>query len=75
MKCVVCHSGNTRAGKTVSVLERNGAMLVFRDVPAEICENCGEEYLSEQITTHLLQLAEAAARAGIQVEIREYAAT
>jgi YgiT-type zinc finger domain-containing protein len=73
MKCVICHGGETRPGKTVNVLERNGTTLVFRDVPAAVCENCGEEYLAEQTTTHLLELAEAASRAGVQVEIREYA--
>jgi hypothetical protein len=49
-------------------------VLVFRKVPAEVCEVCGEEYVSEQITASLLETANEAARSGVQVDIREYVA-
>jgi hypothetical protein len=48
--------------------------LVFRGVPAQVCENCGEEYVDEDTTRDLLQVAEEAARAGAQVDVREYVA-
>lgn len=31
-------------------LERGGSVIVIKDVPAEVCENCGEYYLSEATT-------------------------
>lgn len=49
-------------------------VLVFRRVPAEVCEVCGEEYVDEQTTSRLLTAAEEAARSGVQVDVREYAA-
>ena len=31
-------------------LQRNGTTTIFKEVPADVCENCGEYYLSEEIT-------------------------
>jgi YgiT-type zinc finger domain-containing protein len=72
MKCVVCKNGETRPGKTTVTLEKDGATLVFKGVPADVCANCGEEYVDSEITAALLKSAEAAARSGVQVEIRQY---
>jgi YgiT-type zinc finger domain-containing protein len=74
MKCVVCKQGETKSGKATITLERDGTTLVIKGVPASVCANCGEEYVSEEITTRLLKSAEEAARAGVQVDVREYIA-
>ena len=74
MKCVVCKKGETKIGKATVTLEKDGATLVFKGVPAQVCASCGEEYLDQEITARLLQSAEEAARSGIQVEIRQYTA-
>jgi len=72
MKCVVCKQAETRPGKATMTFERDGVTLVIKGVPARVCPNCGEEYVDEAITRQLLQAAEEAARAGVQVDIREY---
>jgi YgiT-type zinc finger domain-containing protein len=74
MKCVVCKKGETKSGKATVTLEKDGATLVFKGVPARVCGSCGEEYVDQEITARLLQFAEEAARSGIQVEIRQYTA-
>jgi len=74
MKCVVCKQGETKVGKATITLERDGTTLVVKGVPARVCTNCGEEYVSEEITARLLKNAEEAARAGVQVDVREYIA-
>ena len=74
MTCVVCKSGETRLGEVTITLERGGTTLVVKKVPAEVCVNCGEEYVDEQTTTVLLKTADAAAQAGVQVDIRDYIA-
>lgn len=74
MKCVICKHGVTIPGKVTVTLERDGMTLVVKGVPARVCENCGEAYLDEAISRQLLETAEKAVRAGVQVEIREYAA-
>ena len=47
----------------------------MKNVPAEVCSNCGEEYVAEDTTAHLLKTAEDIAHAGVEVDIREYVAT
>ncbi len=74
MKCVICKQGETQPGKATVTLERNGMTLVIKNVPARVCANCGEEYVDEKAASRLLREAEEAARAGVQVDIREYIA-
>jgi YgiT-type zinc finger domain-containing protein len=74
MTCVICRHGETRDGTTTVTLERGGLTLVVKGVPARVCESCGEEYLDEETTARLLRDAERAAREGVQVEVRSFAA-
>jgi YgiT-type zinc finger domain-containing protein len=62
----------TRSGKATVTLERDGTTLVIKNVPAQVCSNCGEEYVAEEITARLLKAAEEAVRAGVKVDMREY---
>ena len=74
MKCVICKQGETFPGTTTVTLDRAGATLVFKNVPAEVCANCGEAYVDETASERLLQIADEAARTGILVDVREYRA-
>ncbi len=74
MKCVICKEGETRPGKTTTTFERAGMTLVFKNVPAQVCANCGEAYVDEEISQSLLHTAEEAIRSGVLVDIREYTA-
>ena len=74
VKCVICKQGETAPGKVTVTLERDEMTLVVKGVPASVCENCGEEYLSEDVSARLLSLAEDVARSGVQVDIRRYIA-
>ena len=74
MKCNICKQAETRLGKVTLTLERDGLTLVIKCVPAEVCPNCGEEYVDEQITRKLLKTAEEASQVGVRVDIRDYVA-
>jgi YgiT-type zinc finger domain-containing protein len=74
LKCAVCEQGMMEEGPVTVTLERDGMILVFKKVPAEVCEVCGEEYIDEQTTAKLLAVAEEAVQAGVQVDVREYVA-
>ena len=73
MTCVICKTGVTRSGTTTITLERGKTTLVFKQVPAVVCDNCGEAYLDELTTQTLLEIAENAAQSGVQVEVRNFA--
>ncbi len=74
MKCVICKLGETNAGLTTVTLERGHAAVIIRDVPADICENCGEYYLSEAVAEKVQNLAEHAFQHGVEIEVLRYAA-
>jgi len=74
MKCVVCRQGETHPGAATVTLERNGLTLVIKGVPAQVCDNCGEEYVDEAVVAELLDTAEEVAADGTQVDVREYRA-
>jgi YgiT-type zinc finger domain-containing protein len=74
MTCVICKHGQTHPQAVSVTLERGPLTLVFKSVPADVCENCGEQYVSSQTSTRLLEEAEKAAAAGVQVEVRAFAA-
>ena len=71
MKCAICRNGETVAGKTTVVLERGGTILVFKKVPARICDNCGEEYISADVNRGLLARANEAVRRGVDFEMMQ----
>jgi len=74
MNCVICKQGDTQPGNVTVTLERGGTTLVFKQVPAQVCANCGEAYLDDATTSQLLEDAEAALKAGVQVEVRAFVA-
>ncbi len=74
MKCVICKLGETEPGFTTVTLERGDLLLVTRQVPAQVCSNCGEAYVDEETAERLLDSAAEMAAAGEQVGIRRYVA-
>ena len=75
MKCVVCKQADTRPGVTTVTLERGDSTYVVREVPAQVCPNCGEDYIDSRITAELLTTAERLSQAGAQIDVRRYAAS
>ncbi len=74
MRCVICKHGETEPGLVTVTLERDESIVIIKRVPAEVCDNCGEYYLSDVITEQVLQRAEMAVSNGAEVEIIGYAA-
>ena len=74
MKCVICKHGHTSHGKTTVVLTKNKVSVIIREVPADICENCGEYYLDEETTKKVLEIAQQAVERNVELEICDFAA-
>ena len=74
MKCVICKHGETKPGLVTVTLERDECIIVLKKVPAEICDNYGEYYLSDAATEQVLEKAESAINNGAELEIIRYAA-
>jgi len=74
MKCVICKYGNTAQGLVTVTLERDNYIIILKQVPADICQNCGEYYLSESVTDLVLKRAESAINQGTELEVLRYVA-
>lgn len=74
LTCVICKHGETRPGRVTVPLQRGETTVIVKDVPADICENCGEYYLSETVARQVLEYGEQAVRSGAEVEILRFAA-
>ena len=70
MRCVICQFGETEPGTTTVTLTRDETTIVIRDVPAQICTTCGEEYVDAATGKRLSQIAEAAVNEGVHVNLR-----
>ncbi len=57
MECAICKNGTTKQGLVTFTLERGSVIIVFKNVLAMVCENCGDFYLSAETTKLLLDKA------------------
>ncbi len=74
MRCVICKAGDTAPGTVTVTLQRGDTVVIVRDVPAEVCRNCGEYYLDEAVASKVYRQGEAAVQRHAEVEILRYAA-
>ena len=74
MRCVICRHGETAPGKATVILQRGETTVIIKDVPAEVCENCGEYYLDGAISAKVLEMAEDAVLKKAEIEILRFAA-
>ncbi|MDM8522280.1 type II toxin-antitoxin system MqsA family antitoxin [Desulfococcaceae bacterium HSG8] len=51
-RCDLC-GGILSAGKTSLEIRRNGDIIILNDIPADLCEQCGESYISAEISEKL----------------------
>ena len=58
MKCPICKFGKIQKGFRQVVLIRGNTTVIFRNVPARICNDCGEYYLDEQIAQAIYNRAD-----------------
>ncbi|MCA1915850.1 type II toxin-antitoxin system MqsA family antitoxin [Methanospirillum hungatei] len=72
MKCAMCKRGETKPGVTSVLLTRDNFTLVMRDVPAEICDICGEDYIDGEIAKNLYHMAEKMQKQGTLLDVRKY---
>lgn len=75
MKCITCKNGEMKPGKASVLFDLpGGGIVVLRDVPATVCDQCGEKYFDEATTGRILKQAREAEAAGTDVQVHRYAA-
>ncbi len=74
MRCVICKQGELKSGAVTATLQRGETTIIIKGVPADVCEKCGEYFLTDEVTKHLLSRADEAVQKGAEMEILKYAA-
>ena len=58
MSCLLCKHGIYSPGTVTVKLERNAAIILIKNVQAEVCDICGNHLLNRATTRKILELAE-----------------
>ena len=58
--CPVCHGGRKQAGRTTFTVDLGFGVVVVRDVPAQVCDLCGTDWLEDSVAEKLEQIVEQA---------------
>ena len=59
-RCPVCHGGHKQPGTTTFTVELGFGVVVVRDVPAQVCDLCGTDWLEDSIPEKLEKIVEQA---------------
>ena len=74
MKCLICKVGETEPGRASIYFEDGGKGILVEDVPAHVCNACGEARLDAAVAENVRHSAEAAWDSGLRIEAIQYAA-
>jgi YgiT-type zinc finger domain-containing protein len=67
-QCPLCR-GNKENGFTIFILDLGFGLLIVRDVPANICSQCGERWIPSYVAEKLEKIADDARRKKPELEI------
>lgn len=74
MKCAICKTGESQSGHVTVTLQRGNTVVIIKEVPAQVCQDCGEYYLDEPVAQRVYAQADDAAQRHAEVEVVQYAA-
>ena len=69
--CFFC-KGNLELGTTTHVVTLKNCIVIFKNVPCETCDQCGETYFSDDVMEVLENLLEVAKTIVSEVSIIDY---
>ena len=67
--CPVCKNGMLKKGTTTVTVERGETLVIFKKVPADICDNWGAYFPDDTTSEDLFKRATDALNKGTELEI------
>ena len=67
-QCPLC-GGDKKPGSTTYSVDLGDGVVVVRSVPAQICSQCGEEWIDSQTAQALEEIVKTAKKGHRQVEV------
>jgi YgiT-type zinc finger domain-containing protein len=62
------------SGRIMVTSQREEMVIIIKNVPASVCENCGEYTLDEAATKQVMNLAEQAVANHAEIEVLQFIA-
>ena len=69
MNCTLCKNGKLKKGTTSKMFEKDGSIVVFKNVKAMICDNCGTKFFDSDTSIRLLNKARELRKQGTELEV------
>ena len=70
--CFLCRNDELKPGVTSTSITRGDAAVVVKGVPAMLCTNCGESYLTPDVSKLLKEDFKDAEKTGVEFMVRKY---
>ena len=70
--CTTCKNGVMRKGFTTVTFDKDNIVIVFRQVPAMVCDICGDYTIESSIAKTLLKTAKEERAKGHEISILNY---
>jgi len=71
--CPLC-GGDKKTGLTIYSINLGFGIVLVKDTPAEICNQCGEEWIEANTAKKLESIVENAKKSHCQLEVIQYQA-
>lgn len=71
MNCILCKS-NLIKGNVNHIVDFDGRIIIIKCVPANICKQCGEYYLENDVALKLEKIIEDAKKSKAEIFVINY---
>ena len=71
MKCFMC-KGNIENKNTTFMVELDNRIIIIRNVPSQVCKQCGEVTYSDEVAKQLEKLANSVRNAITEITVINY---
>lgn len=71
MTCPTC-GGTTERGSTNLPVELESGILYIKQVPADICKQCGETFIPDEVADRIEKMVDRAKAEKVEIEVITY---
>ncbi len=73
MLCILC-KGDMKNGKVNFPVDAGESFILIKEVPAQVCEQCGEFFLKDDVAEIIEDIVKKAKGTDVEFEILKFAA-
>ncbi|WAM37147.1 type II toxin-antitoxin system MqsA family antitoxin [Caldicellulosiruptor acetigenus] len=71
MRCPLC-GGELREGRVNHVVDIEGRTIIVKNVPALVCEQCGESYIEDEVAIKLEKIVNKLLENKTEITVANY---